>query len=65
MSFPVPYRVIARVNKWGKKYQKETRIHKIDFLNRHKDNYAWDNDDLGDNDMALVEYDVSHPHISS
>ena len=38
---------------------------KIDFLNCHKDKYAWDNGDLDDNYMDLVEDEVSHPHISA
>ena len=35
VSFPAPDRVIETVNKWGRKFQKDTRIHKIDFLNCH------------------------------
>ena len=38
---------------------------KIDFLNCHKDKYAWDNDDLDDNDIYLIEDDVYRPHLSS
>ena len=40
LSFPVPDRVIETANKRGRKFQKETRIHKIDFLNRHQNKYA-------------------------
>ena len=49
----------------GDKFQKETGIHKIDFLNCHKDNYVWDNDDLDDNEITLVEDDLSRPHLSA
>ena len=63
--FPVPDRVIETVNKWGRKFQKDTRIHKIDFLNRHHNKYAWDNLDLDDNDNALVEANVPHPHLAA
>ena len=52
---PVPDRVIVLVNKWGKSFQRKSQRHKLDFLNRNKDKYAWDNDDLEDNDMTLVE----------
>ena len=62
---PVPDGVITTVNKWGRKAPKDTQIHKIDFLDCHKDKYARDNDDSDDNDIALVEYNVSHPHISA
>ena len=65
MSFPVPDRIIETVNKWGRKFQKETRIHKIGFLNCHQNNYAWDNDDLYDNDNAMVESNMPHPHIAA
>ena len=65
VSFPVPDHVIAMVNKWGIKFHKETCIHKIDFLNRHKDKYAWDNYDLDDNEMALVEDNVPRSHITA
>ena len=64
VSFPVQYRVIAMVNRQRRNFQKQTQIHNIYFLNRHKDKYAWDNDDLYDNYIALVEDGVSHPHLS-
>ena len=65
MYFPVPDRVIVTAKKWGRTFQKETRIHKTDFLNRHKDKYAWDNYDLDDNEMALVEDNVPRSHITA
>ena len=34
--FPCPDRVIALVNAWGRRYQKEERANKIKFLNRKK-----------------------------
>ena len=46
-------------------FQKETRIHKIRFLNRPQNKYAWDNDDLYDNDNAMVEANVPHPHLAA
>ena len=65
MSLPVPDRVTVAVNKWGRKLQKETRIHNINFLNHHKNKYAWDNDDLDYNDKALVEDNVPQPHLAA
>ena len=47
----------------GRKSPKETWIHKIDFINRHQNKYAWDNDNLDDIDKALVEAKVPHPHL--
>ena len=62
---PVPSRIIETVNKWGRKFQKETRINKIDFINRHQNKYAWDNDNLDDNGNALVEANVPPPHLAA
>ena len=62
---PVPDQVIILVNKWGKRFQRESQRHKLEFLNCHKDKYAWDNDDLEDDDMALVKDEIPHPGISA
>ena len=37
----VPDRFIILVNKWGKRFQQESQRHKLEFLNCHKDKYAW------------------------
>ena len=44
--FPLPTRVIDLVNAWGRRYQQEERPDKLEFLNRQKLKYDWDNDDL-------------------
>ena len=62
---PVPDRVIILVNKWGKRFQRESQRHKLMFLNIQKDKYSWDNDDLEDDDMALVKYEIPHPSITA
>ena len=49
----------------GEKFQKETQIHKIDFLNHHQNKYVWDNENLDDIDNALVEAKVSKPHLTA
>ena len=49
----------------GGKFPKETQIHKIDFLNLHQNNYAWDNDNLDDNENALFEANMPHPHLTA
>ena len=62
---PVPDRVIILVNKLGKRFQRESQRNKLEFLNRHKDKYAWDNAGLEDDDMALVEDEIPHPGIAA
>ena len=49
----------------GEKFQKDTRIHKIAFLNRRQNNYAWDNDDLDDNEKVMVESNMPHPRLAA
>ena len=46
IMFPLPTRVIDLVNAWGRRYQKEEWSNKLEFLNRQKLKYDWDNDDL-------------------
>ena len=65
VSFPVLDRIIETVNIWGRKFQKETRIHKIYFINRHQNKYAWDNDDLYYNDKVLVQANLPRPHLAT
>ena len=47
-EFPIPDRVIKMVDAWGKRYQKEERENKVEFLNHQKLKYDWDNDELPD-----------------
>ena len=61
----VPDRVNILGNKWGKRFQRESQRNKLEFLNRHKDKYARDNDDLEYDDMALVEDEIPHPSIDA
>ena len=55
--FPCPDRVITLVDTWGRRYQKEERKNKLEFLNRKKLQFDWDNDDL-DQPVPLVENSV-------
>ena len=55
--FPIPDRVIGLVDTWGKRYQKEERENKIEFLNRQKLKYDWDNDELMDKGLVADEQD--------
>ena len=59
-EFPIPDRVIGLVNQWGKRYQKEERENKLEFLNRRKLKFDWDNDELVDTngltENGLIEH---------
>ncbi len=55
--------VISVVNNWGIQNAKENAKHSLVFLNRKKQLYDWDNDNLQD-DEGLVDPDSnSHPGI--
>ncbi len=47
--------VIALVNGWGRRYQKEERANKIEFLNRKKLKFNWDNDELDESSNLIQE----------
>ena len=51
--FPMPDRVINLVNAWGRRYQKEEQMNKMEFLNRKKLKFDWDNDELNETDVLL------------
>ena len=49
--FPMPDRVINIVNAWGRRYQKEEQLNKMEFLNNKKLKFDWDNDELNETDV--------------
>jgi hypothetical protein len=59
---PMPDRVVKVVNDWGCRHAKEGITHSLTFLNRKKELYDWDNDNLQDNE-GLIKPD-NHPDIS-
>jgi hypothetical protein len=59
---PMPDRVIIVIEDWGRRHQKEDRAKTIEFLNRKRQQYDWENDDLKDNE-GLIEPDFAHPNI--
>ncbi len=59
---PMPDRVIAMVEDWGRRHQKEDKKQALTFLNWKKKLYDWDNDNLKD-DKGLVESDIAHPDL--
>ena len=62
-EFPIPDRVIGLVDAWGKRYQKEEKENKIEFLNRQKLKYDWDNEELMDEGLVADNEDPAHPDI--
>ena len=52
-SFPLPTRIIELVNAWGRRYQKEDKKDKLEFLNRQRLKYDWDNDELEYNERIV------------
>ena len=46
----MPDSVVKLVNDWGEKYQKVERKESLEFRNRNKEKYAWDNDEYVDDD---------------
>ena len=52
----MPDSVVKLVNDWGKKYQKAEQKESIEFRNRNKEIYAWDNDKYED-DQLVIEND--------
>ena len=67
-EFPMPDNVILLVNAWGKQYQKNLRRSLVTFLDRRKQPYDWENDDLSgmDNITEVIradEYPCNFPGI--
>lgn len=56
IPFHMPDRVIRKVNQWGARSKQEEYGNKLAFLNRNKEKYDWDNDDLADEE-GLLELD--------
>jgi hypothetical protein len=57
----MPERVIKRVIKMGKKSRQSRSADTLEFLNRHKEKYDWDNEEL-EIEEGLVE-DEPHPDL--
>jgi hypothetical protein len=43
---PMPDRVIAIIKDWGQRQQKEDKASMLEILNRKRQQYDWDNDNL-------------------
>ena len=63
---PIPDDVIAAVNAWGRRHQKEVKRNRIKFLNRVKQPYSWDNADLDDDQGKVIElFETDVPTVFS
>jgi hypothetical protein len=58
----MPDQVITVVEDWGRRHQKEDKKKSLTFLNRKRQLYDWDNNDLEDN-KGLVDPDITHPNL--
>ena len=62
---PIPDRILKLANRWGKTSRSEQYGNKLEFLNRHKAKYDWDNEDIEECE-GLIEPQPSstaHPGI--
>ena len=57
----MPDSFIAEVNKWGLRSKRNKAARKLEFLNRRKEKFDWDNGETEADD--LVEDDVIYPDI--
>ena len=64
IPLPVPDRVIKKVNQWGVRSKREEYGKKLKFLNRNRQKYDWDNDELNDEE-GLVEPEPTHPELTA
>ena len=54
----MPESAVDLVNKWGKRYQKEKKNKMVEYLNRLKQRFAWDNDKYD-----ILEEETPHANI--
>jgi hypothetical protein len=54
---PMPDRVIAVIEDWGRRHQKEDKASTLEFLNQKRQQYDWDNDDI-EYEEGLIEPDI-------
>ena len=55
-KYPMPNRIIKLANGWGLRFQKEENKQKLIFMNRHKQRYDWDNEDLDIEERLVLPY---------
>ena len=62
---PMPEMLLRLANRWGKSSRSEQYGNKLEFLDRHKEKFDWDNEDIEDKE-GLVEPDPdqdTHPGL--
>jgi len=61
-EYPMPDKVITKVNQWGSRTKREQFGMKTQFLNRKQKAFDWDNEDSEEEDN-LIEQVITHPEI--
>jgi hypothetical protein len=59
----MPDSFIAEVNKWGLRSKQDKAAQKLKFLNRRREKFDWDNDDM--EDVEMVENEVIYPKVNA
>ena len=59
----MPARILKLVNKWGKSSRSTQYGDKLAFLNRQKEKYDWDNEELEDAGLIEDTGEVAHAEI--
>ena len=52
--------IIKKMNWWGSKNNGEEYENKLQFLNRNKEKFNWDNDEVSNNDELVEEASMTH-----
>jgi len=58
-NMPMPQSIITTVHSWAKRSLREEHLRKMVFLNRNKEKYDWDSEDLSD----VVYFSEDNPNV--
>ena len=61
-TIPIPDRILKLVNRWGKTSRSEQYGNKLEFLNRHRAKYDWDNEDIAEIEGIIEPQPSSTAH---
>ena len=64
-ELPMPVRVIRKIYQWVIIFKQEQNVNKLQFLNRSKQNFDWDNDNIDDNEEIIKDKYIAHPIITA
>ena len=60
---PYPDRIIRLANSWGKQSRSKQFGNKLEFLNRNKVRYDWDNEEIEEEEALVEPPPAAHPGI--